>query len=597
MANFLFVYDADPARRHVAIARAQERVAFLPRLQTGLLQNARFAAVWAAAPGAPISHHQTNSPDACDGLVLGEPHRPGGFPLEASEVCGHRDAAWDEASELNGYYAALFVHPQFGVRVEADVLGTFPVYYWHRGDILLVGTSAELFRCHPAFQSEIDLHGVAAVLLTSGIVGGRTLWRGVRRLAADSRLMWAVGEESRERSPATRPLAPPLDSLDEAVEQTASLHDGFLRAALARARRPGLLLSGGLDSRLLAGFMTETPHPPAECLTFGRDQDLDAQCATAVARALGLRQTLLDVSPADYADYARSSVVWEQLSGGLYALPMGWNLSVRSPPATMDRMVCGLTLDAVIGGPKHVAHAGQGLSFEQLRVGRLGYESEVLGRLVGEPDLVRACEEVRQELLEEYVAAGPTDHLREWRMNLAHRHRFAVGACAWRYSLFAWPVMPALDRALIELAQRLPFAVVKDRQVQTRLLISRFPQLARLDLDRNYLDTIPLVGTRHSLGFDLRRRATKLRRRVQVWAGRDPRFYVRTMEFNSPGWRVVRSLADQARGAAAALFRPQALAELLPPAHVTLRRIEDPIIHSAPLKNTLGLMLWLRQHA
>ncbi|HTO03918.1 MAG TPA: hypothetical protein VL069_09465, partial [Opitutus sp.] len=78
---------------------------------------------------------------------------------------------------------------------------------------------------------------------------------------------------------------------------------------------------------------------------------------------------------------------------------------------------------------------------------------------------------------------------------------------------------------------------------------------------------------------------------------RDPRFYVRTMEFNSPGWRVVRSMADEARPAAHGLFRPDELARLVPDSKVTVRHLQDPIIDSAPLKNTLGLMLWLRQHA
>jgi len=97
--------------------------------------------------------------------------------------------------------------------------------------------------------------------------------------------------------------------------------------------------------------------------------------------------------------------------------------------------------------------------------------------------------------------------------------------------------------------------------------------------------------------FDIHRRVVKLNRRTLAWLGRDPRFYVRTMEFNSPGWRVVRSLADEARSAAHALFRPHALSQLVPAASVRVRHIEDPIIHSTPLKNTLGLMLWMRQHA
>jgi asparagine synthase (glutamine-hydrolysing) len=596
MANFLLIVDPDPNGRQAAVSAAQTRVAFLPRLRAEVVLATHYGIAWAAAPGAPVSRAIASNPAEPDCILFGEPHDNSGRFVPAADLQRRHSDNWTARNELNGFYAALLVHPQHGVRAEADALGMFPLYHWRRDQVMLVATSPELFRCHPLFDRALDFHGVAGLLLTSGLVGGRTLWRGVRRLPADHLLLSDSREGTREMAPSPPAEEPVLDQLDEVVGQAAALHVDFLRAGLQASRSPALQLSGGLDSRLLAGFTTQLNHRP-HCLTFGRPEDLDAHCARLVAEELDLPQTLYDVTSADYAGYAASSVDWEQLSGGLYALPMGWNMAQQSTDSAPDRVVCGLTLDAVIGGPKNVANTNGPLSFEQLRIGRLGFKPDQLKALLGAPELVAACDAVKSELLEQHRRSGPTDALREWRMNLAHRHRFAVGACAWRYALFAWPVMPALDRRLIRLAARLPFAVVKNRQVQTRMLITRFPQLARLDLDRNYLDTLPLLGAKRSLLYDVRRRAVKLNRRVQAWLGQDPRFYVRTMEFNSPGWRVVRRLADDARSGASALFRPRALAELLPPARVTVRHIEDPIIHSTPLKNTLGLILWMRQHA
>jgi Asparagine synthase (glutamine-hydrolyzing) len=596
MANFLLVHDPDPVRRQFVALRARSQVAFLPQLRGELLLAPHYAVAWAAAESAPVDQHRSSQPDSTDCLLFGEPFDDSGRLLTAAEISRAHETVWDAPSERNGYYAALLVHPRLGVRVEADALGIFPLYYWQQGDILLVGSSPELFRCHPAFERAVDPHGVAALLLTSGLVGGRTLWRGVRRLGPDHLLVRPPGGSAREIAP---PPLHPVDvpkNVDALVEHIASLHLSALQAGLKTSQQPGLLLSGGLDSRLLAGLVSDAGIRP-DCLTFGRAHDLDAHCATLVARELQLPQTIWDVSPDDYSRFALSSVTWEQLSGGLYALPMGWNTSVRPPGVTMDRMVCGLTLDAVIGGAKYVATADRKLSFDALRIARLGYARRQLGELIAAPELARACDDIRDELVQEYLTADPADHLREWRMNLAHRQRFAVGACAWRYSLFAWPVLPALDRRLIRLAARLPHEITRKRGLQTRMLVTRFPHLARLDLDRNYLDTIPLIGTRRSLLFDLQRRARKLGRRALAWAGRDPRFYVRTMEFNSPGWRIVRALADEARGAATSLFRADRLAQVVPPSSVTVRRIQDPITESAPLKNTLGLMLWLRQHA
>lgn len=596
MANFLLVLDPDAIRRKAAAEKAHGRVAFLPRLKPELVLASHYAITWAAAPHAPISRSVAEQDGGVDCVLFGEPHVDSGRLINAHALRNAHEMNWHERNRLNGFYCALILHPRHGARVEVDVLGMFPLYFWQNNEVTLIGTSPGLFRCHPSFQPSVDLHGVAGLLLTSGIVGGRTLLRGVRRLPADHTLLAAPGTRVREVAPASAAIGPTVSNLDDAVEQASALHLSFLKTALSASREPGIQLSGGLDSRLLAGFTTSLKHRPT-CLTFGRSGDLDARCARQVAAELDLSPTLSDVEPADYATYASSSVEWEQLSGGLYALPMGWNIAASPPETPMDRMVCGLTLDAVIGGPKNVADTTQDLSFERLRVGRLGFDRQQLASLVAAPELLSACDDVRAELLEHYRVAGPTDYLREWRMNLEHRHRFAVGACAWRYALFAWPVMPALDRRLIELAQRLPYAVVKDRQLQTRMLISRYPQLARLELDRNYLDTKPLIGTKRSFMYDIRRRMVKLSRRCRAGLGHDPRFYVRTMEINSPGWRVVRSLADEARPAAHTLFHQEELSRILPKSPEKVRNIQDPIIHSTPLKNTLGLMLWMRQQA
>jgi asparagine synthase (glutamine-hydrolysing) len=70
-----------------------------------------------------------------------------------------------------------------GLTLGADLIGMFPVYWWTGGEVLLAGSSPELFRLHPCFRSSIDLEGLTGILLTMNSVDGRTLLEGVRRLA------------------------------------------------------------------------------------------------------------------------------------------------------------------------------------------------------------------------------------------------------------------------------------------------------------------------------------------------------------------------------------------------------------------------------
>lgn len=595
MANFLLIIDPDRERRERLLARASREIAFLPHLSRGCAVGDDFDLTWAAAPGAPISQCQTTGGRFAH--IFGEPLDERGTPFDATALATSLQRDFRVPAQGNGFYAGLCRDPQRGWRIEADVLGVFPIYYWQDGDVLLVGSSPALFRLHPRYSSRLDLHGLAALLLTSGLVDGRTIEAGVRRLAPDHLLYRTPTGHIHEISPPKVSVPTTTSSSDACIDEVAALHRRFLRGGLARATgTPAMLLSGGLDSRLLAGFVTQLGHRP-HCLTFGKPHDLDAQCATGVAAALGLPQTIHDISPSDYLRYADDSVRWERLSGGLYAIPIGWNLTSSGRPVA-DRIVCGLTLDAVIGGPKDVARSADGLTFEQLRVSSLGFSRDEIDALVCDRPLRQACEDIRERLVDTYLRAAEQDYLRTWRNNLISRQRFPVGACAWRYSLYAWPVLPALDRQLLRLAESLPYEAVAGRRIQHTMLARHFPALAALDLDRNYYDPVPSAATTPSRWRHLQRRVKKIGRRVEAWLGRDPRFYMRVMNFNSPGWRSVRAGAEEGqRRDLRGLFDLEALARVLPGPRATACRRTDPIAHSTPLKNVVGLMHWMNKHA
>ena len=506
MANFLLIVDPDRGRRAVMAAAAAKDIRIFPHLSAGAFDNDVLSVLWAVSPTAPVSQHSDRG-NYCQ--LFGEPLDEQGRPCDAAAIAERYAGDFAQPGLLNGFYASVFHDPRRGVRVEADVLGLFPVYYWHHGSVLLAGSSTELFRLHPLYSSQVNTQAIAALLLTSGLVGGETLEKGVHRLRPDHVLAFTAGRYAREMEPPPIPRYIPPSGIDETVEEVESIHDRFLRGSLARSRVPGIMLSGGLDSRLLAGFVTRLGHDP-HCLTFGSPDDMDAQCATRVAETLGLRQTVDNIQPEAYPGYAENSVRWEQLSAGLYAIPMGWNLASKPPEHGIDRVVSGLTLDAVIGGPKQVSKSqGQPYVPNSLGSAPLGFGPDELRRLIREPGLKRSCDDVRQAVLDEYMRSDREDYLRTWRINLSCRNRFPVGACAWRYSFHAWPVLPALDRGLLKLAANLPHYVVADRWVQKSLLLRHFPRLAALELDRNYYDTRPLDASGGSMIFSWRRRLFK----------------------------------------------------------------------------------------
>lgn len=85
---------------------------------------------------------------------------------------------------------------------------------------------------------------------------------------------------------------------------------------------------------------------------------------------------------------------------------------------------------------------------------------------------------------------------------------------------------------------------VLKRRLQNDLLITGFPKLARLPLDRNSLDTRPVAP---SMSYRIRNKIVRMSsiRKLSI-RNRELRFFYRVCDINSEGWRLVRDECDRA---------------------------------------------------
>jgi asparagine synthase (glutamine-hydrolysing) len=153
---------------------------------------------------------------------------------------------------------------------------------------------------------------------------------------------------------------------------------------------------------------------------------------------------------------------------------------------------------------------------------------------------------------------------RAWGFKLYHSNRFVMGSGAWRISFAAWPILPVLDRKLLELVSILPETTMGKRFAQKELVRTRFPRLAELPLDRNGWNIEPLQPS------PLRQKLAPLWiaqqkwRRLQQQFGYERRRYYRVLNLNNPGWQAVRRQAEPYRVKVSHLFQKTMLDELLP---------------------------------
>jgi asparagine synthase (glutamine-hydrolysing) len=592
VANWLLVIDEDGSRRAEYAARVRTLVAPIAGLRVQSREGAGWSAVWAAASTAPVDVEVGSNGGA---LLWGEARDAAGGLQTAAAI----RAAWrgGAVAQWDGYYAAAVVEePVQTLTVGTDVLGVFPIYYWtDSSGVVLVGTSPELFRTHPRFRPALNETGLVGILLSNGLVDGQTLWRGVRRLGPGCRLRVLDGrvwEDEGYRLPlSTAAVDLPLEGH---VCQLAQVVEAAVKRHAPPGRSYGLLLSGGLDSRMIAGFLAKQ-NAKVVSLTFGRYDDVEMRCAGAVASVLGFAHRATEVPPEAYPDAAKRLARWEALAAGFGGVPE-WAMH-RAIASLADRVLTGHMLDGIVGG-LHVGwaydpRAGK-MGFDQLlgSVIRWGFAPTTLKSMLipGASDVV---DDVMARLRHEYAHPAEREHHRAWIFDLRHRMRFHVGSATWTTSFASWPVLPFLDRAVLCVAAAMPGSSLADRRAQTELLVTRFPKLAEQPLDRNSHDMRPLrPKLRHEVRHAVRERCRRLALRIPgILRRRERLYYRRLFDMNSPGWRAVRTLAEQYRTQIPSILSREIVDAHLPPPEKDISA-DGPIGATSGMKMLLGLALW-----
>ena len=144
------------------------------------------------------------------------------------------------------------------MRLSVDPLGLFPLYYTATFQSLIATGCMYLGVAEADRAPALDRAGLAGILLSNGLVGDRTLMCGWSRLAPGCELQWQPGETGRVEPTYRLPIHGHYTAL--AFDDARQLIDKRLSEAVRRHCPPQgtstVLLSGGLDSRLLAGYLT-----------------------------------------------------------------------------------------------------------------------------------------------------------------------------------------------------------------------------------------------------------------------------------------------------------------------------------------------------
>jgi asparagine synthase (glutamine-hydrolysing) len=270
MANFIVIVDSKIERRKRFVRHVKGKISPLADLINGSCDAGNFSAMWAINQHAPIS----SKSDATNGasILLGDAfYNDERKKIDATSL----RSLWLPPPKqafpvLEGFFVGVVYHPLKGLVVGEILLGIFPIYYYINRHVIMVGSSPEIFKHHPCFTKEFNPRGLVGILLTSHIIGGETLFKGVRRLEVGHMLVSPKDEEPSEvmyyQPPISKrffslPFSTHVELLDEAISDS-------LDSQVNHNELYTLLLSGGLDSRMLAGYLKQQ-HIQFQSLTLG----------------------------------------------------------------------------------------------------------------------------------------------------------------------------------------------------------------------------------------------------------------------------------------------------------------------------------------
>lgn len=215
---------------------------------------------------------------------------------------------------IDGEYCAVLHDRRTGtVRVVGDRYGNRPVYWMLDGDTFAWSTGARALLHVPDTRLTVSREAAHQMFDVGYLLGDRTWFDEVRVLNTGTVLIFSPHEG---RVAAERYRWWDDIELDRRItfEDAANVLGELLCDAVhLRAKLPGdvgLTLSGGLDSRLVLGAMSETSDWTNTSVTFGARGSLDAQTAARASAVVGVTNVFLEMDESRWLERRADGVWW-----------------------------------------------------------------------------------------------------------------------------------------------------------------------------------------------------------------------------------------------------------------------------------------------
>lgn len=264
----------------------------------------------------------------------------------AQHVLGLYEAHGEQVGEhLNGTFTVA-VHDgrDDTLRLITDRFNSRAFFYCQVGSGVLFGNSVRSILAHPAAGTETDIDAIYEFLTIGQLLGQRTYYPDIHHLPPASVLTF--GNETGEKQYWTpRFDADPEEPLEDCAARLADVIRQAVREGTIEGGRDGLMLSGGLDSRMIAAASSGKPI----CLTMHTADGVEVALARRVAEALGCEHRFVRLD----SDFPRGLLKAGSLAGdAMHPFSQAQPIALAETVGTLSlqRMYNGWGMDMYFAG-------------------------------------------------------------------------------------------------------------------------------------------------------------------------------------------------------------------------------------------------------
>ncbi len=394
---------------------------------------------------------------------------------------------WKQIADLNGeYLIVVWDRAEEKLSIVNDRLGLRKLNYWQGNGTFAFATELKSLAVLEGVSLETDEHALAELLTMGHLQDNRTLLRDIALFPPASYLTWQNGtlnihqywdyvykEDAKLRNHQT------------AVEEYFQHTWNAVERRLEGIKKVGLFLSGGLDSRTLAGFIRKMrPHDEFFTWTAGHGHDHDTRYAEKIAKAVKSKHVSLNISES-FLNLYGPEYSWV-LDGVVSTHGSHRKCLIDEAVGKVDLVMLGYMGDTVSGG-KPLDHVYQFTDIED--ISQNGYASYAVGfdqelmKKVFKPKIYEQNWELAYESFRKSVNKAKVEFPgdRVVYAELLQRQRLYNPPAQMDLQTIDLPwSTPFADKDFIDFALRLPWGERLHKEAYIGMLCKHFPELARI---------------------------------------------------------------------------------------------------------------------